>query len=106
MKGYNVLQLSNSFQLYILIGLWTLLVLSMVEGLLEKFTNLPMPFTELQMANEQIDEPVFNTRTTVNRLYEEKKQDNDHASKNHELSELPEQKEVIEMAPLDVDQTI
>jgi hypothetical protein len=78
----------------------------MVEGLLEKFTNLPMPFTKLQKANEQIDETVFNTRTTVNRLYEEKKQENDPASKNHELSELPEQKKVIEMATLDVDQTI
>ena len=72
----------------------------MLEGLLEKFTNLPMPFTKLQMANEQIEEPIFNTRTTVNRLYEEKKQENDPSSKKHELSELPEQKEV------DVDQTI
>ena len=72
----------------------------MLEGLLEKFTNLPMPFTKLQMANEQIEEPIFNTRTTVNRLYEEKKQENDPESKKHELSELPEQKEV------DVDQTI
>ena len=65
-----------------------------------------MPFTKLQMANEQIEEPIFNTRTTVNRLYEEKKQENDPESKKHELSELPEQKEVNVMAPLDVDQTI
>jgi len=100
------LSLDKNFQLYILIGLWTLLVLSMLEGLLEKFTNLPMPFTKLQMANEQIEEPIFNTRTTVNRLYEEKKQENDPESKKHELSELPEQKEVNVMAPLDVDQTI
>ena len=79
----------------------------MVEGLLEKFTKLPMPFTELQMANEQIEEPVFDTRaTTVNRLYEEKKQENDPESENHELSELPEQKEVNVLTPLDVDQII
>ena len=79
----------------------------MVEGLLEKFTKLPMPFTELQMANEQIEEPVFDTRaTTVNRLYEEKKQENDTESENHELSELPEQKEVNVLTPLDVDQII
>ena len=65
----------------------------MVEGLLEKFTNLPMPFTELQMANEQIDEPVFNTRTTINRLYEEKKQEIE--IENSELSELP--RELVEL---------
>ena len=47
-----------------------------------------MPFTQLQMANEEIDKPVFDTRTTVNKLYEEKDQE---TSKNHELSELPEQ---------------
>ena len=81
----------------------------MVEGLLEKFTNLPMPFTELQMANEQIDEPVFNTRTTVNRLYEEKKQEIDHASKNSELSELPRELvelDVIAEDLMTVDQTV
>ena len=31
---------------------------------MEKFTNLPMPFTKLQKANEQIDETVFNSRTS------------------------------------------
>ena len=52
-----------------------------------------MPFTKLQMANEQIDEPVFNTRTTINRLYEEKKQEIE--IENSELSELP--RELVEL---------
>jgi len=80
------LSLGPSYQLGIIIGLWSLLLLSVLEGLLEKFTDIPMPFRILQEENEEIPDATFsNNRTTINKLYEIK----DPAPKHSELSELP-----------------
>jgi hypothetical protein len=35
-------------QLSIVVTLWILLVVSMIEGFVEKFTNLPLPFKKFQ----------------------------------------------------------
>ena len=51
------LSLNEEYQLYVIIALWSLLVLSLVEGILEKFTNLPMPFKKFQEKNEEVDKP-------------------------------------------------
>ena len=71
-----------------------------LEGLLEKFTDIPMPFRILQEEKEEIPEPIFtHTRTTINRLYEENNQKKDPAPKNSELSELP--RELLELDMID-----
>ena len=49
--------MNEEYQLYVIIALWSLLVLSLVEGILEKFTNLPMPFKKFQVENEEVDKP-------------------------------------------------
>ena len=70
-KDCNVLQPSIRYQFYILIGLWTLLVLSLMEGLLEKFTKISMPFRTLKEENEYLD---WGNQTATNKVYGENNQ--------------------------------
>ena len=65
------LSLGSDKQLYVIIALWTLLVLSVAEGILEKFTNLPMPFKKFQETKENIATPNMNRSNVVdNVLYD------------------------------------
>ena len=66
-----------------------------------------MPFRILQEEKEEISEPStkdWNTRTTINRLYEGNNQKKDPAPKTSELSELP--RELIELDVIAEDQTV
>jgi len=96
------LALGKSYQLGIIIGLWSLLLLSLLEGLLEKFTDIPMPFRILQEEKEELPEPVWNNRGTVqNQIYGKNDQKKETVPQISELSELPRQLEEPE-----VDQTV
>jgi hypothetical protein len=75
-----------------------------LEGLLEKFTNIPMPFRILQEEKEELPEPVWNNRGTVqNQLYDKNDQNKDPAPKNSELSESP--RELVELDVITEDLT-
>ena len=57
-----------------------------------------MPFRILQEEKEELPEPStkdWNTRTTINRLYEENNQKKDPAPKDSDLSEPP--RELVEI---------
>ena len=86
--------LLHSYQCYILIGLWTLLVLSLLEGLLEKCTKISMPFRTLKEENEYLT--WGNPKTTVS--------DKDLPLKAI-VPELPKSLEVITVAPMTVGTT-
>ena len=108
--GCNVLHTFIRYQIGIIIGLWSLLLLSLLEGLLEKFTDIPMPFRILQEEKEELPEPVWNNRGTVqNQLYDKNNEKKETVPKNSELSELPREPVELDVFAEDliaVDQTV
>jgi len=55
------LSLNEDYQLYVIIALWSLLVLSLVEGILERIKKFPTPFEKFQETNEEVVDPELTT---------------------------------------------
>ena len=69
------LSLNEDYQLYIIIALWSLLVLSLVEGILERIKKFPTPFEKFQETNEEVVDPELPIErlfqnATENQLYD------------------------------------
>ena len=66
--------MNEDYQLYIIIALWSLLVLSLVEGILERIKKFPTPFEKFQETNEEVVDPELPIErlfqnATENQLY-------------------------------------